>query len=219
MLPERLRRSHGVRWIGGAALLLAALGCASRQIPPAATAPDVGRPPGETLKVLPSDATFSWVVPSLMYARVLPKDDSSHVDADTRAMRDAIAVVLAGSGWREVPRGVGEFEVTMFVQDRERERLVSVGTGKVVRGAPQGQSCDPTTRDFRLPPCTNEQRDRERQSKKYVKMARVTVRTAVLGLRRADGAGIYFDMEYTNPRSTADSLSGQLVRRLLATPR
>ncbi len=181
--------------------------------------PDVGRPSGELLKSLPSNATYAWVAPAVIYSRVLPADDRSTADPEVIAMRDAIDVVLTGSAWRQVPHVASEFEVTLFVQQRERERLVSAQTGKEVRGAPTGQGCDPTTRDFRLPPCTKEQRDRERQSRKSVKTGRVTVRTAVLGVRRADGAGIYFDVEYTNPRTTADSLSGLLVRRLLTTPR
>jgi len=183
------------------------------------TVPDVGRPSGELLKSLPSNATYAWVAPAVIYSRVLPSDDRSTVDPDVIAMRDAIDVVLTGSAWRQAPHVASEFEVTLFVQDRERERLVSAQTGKELKEAPTGQGCDPTTRDFRLPPCTREQRDRERQSKKAVKTGRVTVRTAVLGVRRADGAGIYFDVQYTNPRATADSLSGLLVRRLLTTPR
>lgn len=192
---------------------------ASRPSAQSVTVPDVGRPSGELLKSLPSNATYAWVAPAVIYSRVLPSDDRSTVDPDVIAMRDAIDVVLTGSAWRQAPHVASEFEVTLFVQDRERERLVSAQTGKELKEAPTGQGCDPTTRDFRLPPCTREQRDRERQSKKAVKTGRVTVRTAVLGVRRADGAGIYFDVPYTNPRATADSLSGLLVRRLLTTPR
>lgn len=192
---------------------------ASRASSQSVAVPDVGRPSGELLKSLPSNVTYAWVAPAVIYSRVLPADDRSTIDPDVIAMRDAIDVVLTGSAWRQAPHVASEYEVTLFIQDRERERLVSAQTGKELKGALKGQECDPTTRDFRLPPCTKEQRDRERQSKKSVKTGRVTVRTAVLGVRRADGAGIYFDVQYTNPRTTADSLSGLLVRRLLTTPR
>lgn len=194
------------------ALLFLLAACASRQTPPTAHAPSVRRPPGRTLEVLPSGVTFTWVFPSDIFERVLPEDNEASIDGDGIELRDALTVLFAGHGWRQVPRGTGEFELTVFVQSRLRTRRVNSSTSERAPDIYLGVVCDPVTRDPRLPPCPNNRsRASEPSRETFVE------RMAVFGLRRADGSGLYRSMPVTGALGFAsDSLSELLLRKLIA---
>ncbi|MFN0098707.1 MAG: hypothetical protein ACKVS7_08545 [Gemmatimonadaceae bacterium] len=134
----------------------------------------VERPPGSLLNALPESATYLWVLPSEMYRRTQPADSVAMLSADGMFLRESIETVLRGSGWREVPRGTQQFEVTAWVL-RRRVPLKS-------------------------PLATTLFSERE---------------DVVLGIRRADRAGAYWRVPFTDIERTSNAVSEDLVRTLL----
>ncbi|MCC7002576.1 MAG: hypothetical protein IT357_10515 [Gemmatimonadaceae bacterium] len=163
------------------------------------------------LEVLPAGVTYTWVVPSEIFGRVQDADNAAAVDDDARELREALGLVLSGSGWREVPRGLGEFEATVFVQRRLRTRPTARGAGERAPDVALGSVCDPLVRDPRLAPCPNSSVNTAlRAREQYVD------RIAVLGIRRTDGAGLYHMVPVTTFQRTSDSLANIVIRKLIA---
>ena len=192
--------------LAGLLMASALVGCTPRQSGLPSTEPSVRRPPGKVLAALPSDATYAWVYPSDMYARVLPEDEQSVIEPEVAEMRDALNVALAGSRWREVARDSAAFTLTVFIQRRLRTRTVPRPSPEPRAEVYLGAVCDPAVRDPQLPKCPQAARaSGEREREKY------TEETAVFGLRRADGQGVY----YTVPVYRRETISKELVILLL----
>lgn len=195
-----------VRVLAGLLISAAVVGCAGRQAGLPSSKPDVRRPPGKVLDALPSDGTYAWVYPSDMFRRVLPEDEQSMIEPEVVEMRDAVNVALAGHRWREVARDSATYEITVFMQRRLRTRSVALPAPEPRVEVYLGAVCDPAVRDRQLPPCPRAGRaSTKREREHYLEQ------TAVFGLRRADGQGVYRIV----PANRRGTISKDLVVLLL----
>lgn len=195
-----------VRVLAGLLISTAVVGCAARQAGLPSSKPDVRRPRGQVLDALPSDATYAWVYPSDMFSRVLPEDEESMIEPEVAEMRDAVNVTLAGHRWREVPRDSAAFVLTVFIQRRLRSRTLYLPAPEPRAEVYLGAVCDPAVRDPQLPPCPRAgQAGTKREREHFLEQ------TAVFGLRRTDGPGVY----RTVPANRRETINKDLVVLLL----
>ncbi|MCC7002575.1 MAG: hypothetical protein IT357_10510 [Gemmatimonadaceae bacterium] len=179
---------------------------ASRAAVPARFEGTAVAPRGPRLEVLPDSSTYAWVLPSELFERALPTDDVSAGNGDARTARNAVETILAGNGWTAAPRGAAEFEVTLFVQRRERTRVAE----RIEQRTAPPTPCEPATRPPTNPCPPPRPLPTPQPVEKYLE------ETLVLGIRRADGAGRYWYEPFMDGARTGNMVAQDVLKRILA---